>query len=125
MQSYTGVPSTSRTSPAVEGDILVIGTLHTSPNLHYLANSTFVVAVNATSGDLLWKAMVDPHPLAGITMSPTIHDGGGMTLTGPVWSYHVWHRLAHHTRIVKHATSQMQSFLLEVSVQFVVHSSTR
>eukprot|EP00884_Botryococcus_braunii_P005162 jgi/Botrbrau1/14647/Bobra.0108s0008.2 len=76
VQSYTGVVSVSRTSPAIEGDILVIGTLHSSENLNYLANSTFMVAVNATNGELLWKTMVDPHPLAIITMSPTIYNGG-------------------------------------------------
>eukprot|EP00884_Botryococcus_braunii_P012223 jgi/Botrbrau1/21000/Bobra.0144s0018.1 len=76
VRSYTGVQGVSRTSPAIEGDILVIGTLHSQSNLIYLPNSTFILAVNATTGDLLWKTMVDPHPLAGITLSPTIYDGG-------------------------------------------------
>jgi hypothetical protein len=80
VRSYTGVQGVSRSSPAVEGDILVIGTLHSTTNLIYLPNSTFILAVNATTGDLLWKTMVEAHPLAGITMSPTIYNGGSTRL---------------------------------------------
>ena len=34
-----------------------------------------VYAVDARTGDLLWKTRVDPHPLAVVTGSPTLYDG--------------------------------------------------
>lgn len=34
-----------------------------------------VYAIDADSGDLLWKEQVDEHPLAAITGSPVFHDG--------------------------------------------------
>ena len=34
-----------------------------------------VYAVNAETGALLWKVRADPHPLAVVTGSPTLHDG--------------------------------------------------
>eukprot|EP00884_Botryococcus_braunii_P020107 jgi/Botrbrau1/6780/Bobra.0057s0016.1 len=76
VRNYTGVEGMSRTSPAIQDDILVIGTLHSGiVKSRRLPNSTFIVAVNATTGDFLWKTMVEAHPLATITASPTIYDG--------------------------------------------------
>jgi polyvinyl alcohol dehydrogenase (cytochrome) len=34
-----------------------------------------VYAVDATTGELLWKVKVDPHPLAVVTGSPTLYEG--------------------------------------------------
>jgi hypothetical protein len=70
----------SRSSPAIQGDILVIGTIRQGfQKLTFIENSTFFLGINATTGDLLWKTIVDGHPLATITMSPTIYDGGGVS----------------------------------------------
>lgn len=43
-----------------------------------------VYAVNAESGQVIWTRLVDDHPLARITGSPTLHDG---RLYVPVSSY--------------------------------------
>lgn len=78
VSNYTGIPSWSRTSPAIEGDILVIGTMHNGYSKGTsVANSTFFLGINATTGNLLWKTLVAEHPLATTTLSPTIHNGGG------------------------------------------------
>lgn len=78
VQNYTGLPTFSRTSPAVEGDYLVIGSMHNSFAKYVkLPNSTYVIAVNATNGKLIWKTLVSEHPMAGITTSMTIYKGGG------------------------------------------------
>jgi polyvinyl alcohol dehydrogenase (cytochrome) len=34
-----------------------------------------VYAVDANTGELIWKVNADPHPLAVVTGSPTLHDG--------------------------------------------------
>jgi polyvinyl alcohol dehydrogenase (cytochrome) len=34
-----------------------------------------VYSIDADSGELLWKTKVDPHPLAVVTGSPTLHEG--------------------------------------------------
>lgn len=82
IQSYTGVPGYSRTSPAVEGDILVLGTSHGGiVKYSLIPNSTFILGINATTGQLIWKTLVTPHPLGTIATSPTIYNGaGGPTL---------------------------------------------
>lgn len=78
IQNYTGVPGYSRTSPAVEGGILVIGTSHGGiAKYSIIPNSTFILGVNATTGELIWRTLVSPHPLAIVTTSPTIYNGGG------------------------------------------------
>jgi hypothetical protein len=70
----------SRSSPAIVGDILVIGIIRQGlQKLSYVANSTFILGINATTGNLLWKTLVDAHPVATITMSPTIYEGGGVS----------------------------------------------
>jgi polyvinyl alcohol dehydrogenase (cytochrome) len=71
-----GLPANthSRTSPAVEGDTLYIGT----------QEGGWLLAIKAKTGDLVWKTQIDSSPLAAITSSPTVDGGvvyvGGMTL---------------------------------------------
>jgi outer membrane protein assembly factor BamB len=55
----------SRTSPQIDGDILYFAT-----QAHAL-----LVAVDLNTGDLLGTVQVNPHPLAIVTMSPTVYDG--------------------------------------------------
>lgn len=55
----------SRTSPQFDGDILFFGTL---------ANA-LLVAVNRLTGEALGMVQVNPHPVAVITMSPTLYNG--------------------------------------------------
>lgn len=55
----------SRTSPQIDGDILYFGTQ---------ANA-LLVAVNVHTGELIATIRVNPHPLAIITMSPTVYNG--------------------------------------------------
>lgn len=65
----------------MEGDILVLGTSHGGiVKYSIVPNSTYVLAINAKNGELIWKTLVSPHPLAGIACSPTIYNGGGKGL---------------------------------------------
>jgi outer membrane protein assembly factor BamB len=81
VRSYTGINGYSRTSPAVQGDILIIGTAHGGIIKSYdEPNSTFVLAVNATNGNLIWKTLVESHPMGIVTTSPTIYNGSGRNL---------------------------------------------
>jgi len=64
VSEYTGNPASfSRGSPAVGGQAVVIGD----------QVSATVIAVERSTGALLWKTVLDPHPLAVITGSPVIH----------------------------------------------------
>jgi polyvinyl alcohol dehydrogenase (cytochrome) len=70
VSSYDGVPGAiSRTSPAVAGDLLVIGdnigTYHTS--------GAHVSGIDRRTGDPVWSTQVDPHPAAVITGSPVVY----------------------------------------------------
>ncbi|AUX47752.1 pyrrolo-quinoline quinone [Sorangium cellulosum] len=55
----------SRTSPALHGHMLFLGT---QAGAHMLA-------VDSRTGDLLWKTQLDPHPAAIVTQSPVVHGG--------------------------------------------------
>lgn len=55
----------SRTSPALDGDILYIGT---QPH-------ALLIAVERSTGRPIADVQINPHPLAVITMSPTFYDG--------------------------------------------------
>jgi polyvinyl alcohol dehydrogenase (cytochrome) len=55
----------SRTTPAIEGDTVYVGTQAT-------AEGAFILAINAKNGALKWKALVDSHPLAIATSSPVV-----------------------------------------------------
>jgi polyvinyl alcohol dehydrogenase (cytochrome) len=55
----------SRTTPAIEGDTIYVGTQAT-------ADGAFILAINAKTGALKWKTLVDPHPLAIATSAPVV-----------------------------------------------------
>jgi polyvinyl alcohol dehydrogenase (cytochrome) len=62
ISEYTGVPdSRSRNTPAIYGNTLFLGTL----------NADFL-AIDARTGDLLWKTHPESHPTAVITQSPIV-----------------------------------------------------
>jgi len=58
----------SRTTPAVDGDTLYIGTQST-------ATGAYLLAINAKNGALKWKLQVDAHPLAIATSAPVVLNG--------------------------------------------------
>ena len=66
LQEY-GLPAgtVSRTSPAVEGDTLLLGT----------QQGGYLLAVNKNTGALKWLSQMDSHPLAIITSSPAVSNG--------------------------------------------------
>ena len=53
----------SRTSPAVKGNKLIIGS----------QEGAFLMTINKNTGELIWKTKLDDHPNAVITQSPTIY----------------------------------------------------
>jgi polyvinyl alcohol dehydrogenase (cytochrome) len=66
-------PVVSRTSPAVSGNTVVIGTqTMRSPTL---GDGAELLAVDKTTGNLIWKTRLDSHPLSIDTASPTIYNG--------------------------------------------------
>ncbi|HEY2403726.1 MAG TPA: PQQ-binding-like beta-propeller repeat protein, partial [Steroidobacteraceae bacterium] len=70
-----GLPAAthSRTSPAVVGGVLYLGT----------QEGAYLLAINATTGNLIWKTQLESQgndPLAIVTASPTVY--GGAVYTG-------------------------------------------
>jgi polyvinyl alcohol dehydrogenase (cytochrome) len=64
--SLIGVPgSKSRTSPAVVGDVVILGS----------QAGAYLFALDRKTGDLRWKTQLDTHPTAVVTQSPTVHNG--------------------------------------------------
>jgi len=55
----------SRTSPQLDNEVIYFGT-----NMHAL-----IVAVNRFTGKTLGTIQINPHPLAAVTMSPTLYNG--------------------------------------------------
>jgi len=73
--SYYGLPepTVSRTSPAVSGGILYLGT----------QGGAWLLAINAVTGELVWKTQLESpanDPFAIITASPAVY--GGLVYTG-------------------------------------------
>lgn len=70
--------NTSRSSPAIAGDRIIVGNVVNQPlsllNIT-LGSGATVYAVNRFTGDLLWKTTIDKHPLAHITQSPVVYGG--------------------------------------------------
>jgi polyvinyl alcohol dehydrogenase (cytochrome) len=63
--SFTGVYH-SRTTPAIDKGTLYLGT----------QEGAYVLAINASTGDLLWKTQLEPgDPYAIVTTSPAVHNG--------------------------------------------------
>ncbi|MET9730396.1 PQQ-binding-like beta-propeller repeat protein [Streptomyces sp. NPDC006458] len=66
VSDYTGrADSVSRSSPAVVGNTVYIGDYA----------QAVLMAVDATTGELLWKTQLDSHPFAVLTQSPIVHNG--------------------------------------------------
>ena len=66
ISDYTGNPqSFTRNSPAIAGDKIVFGD----------QRSGTVIAVDKSTGNLVWKTLVEPHPAARVTNSPVVFDG--------------------------------------------------
>jgi polyvinyl alcohol dehydrogenase (cytochrome) len=63
----------SRTTPAIDGDTLYVGTQATG-------SGGYLLAINTKNGSLKWKTQLDPHPLAVDTSSPVVV--GGVVYTG-------------------------------------------
>jgi polyvinyl alcohol dehydrogenase (cytochrome) len=76
--THNVINSIVRTSPAIAGDLLVFGDIRSQPS-SVLAipggHGAVLYAINRVTGDLVWRTTLDPHPLAIVTQSPTIHDG--------------------------------------------------
>ena len=58
----------SRTSPAVDGDTLYVGTQDTG-------SGAYLLAIDTKTGALKWKTQIDSHPMAIDTTSPVVLNG--------------------------------------------------
>jgi polyvinyl alcohol dehydrogenase (cytochrome) len=64
IEEYTSDPrSVSRTTPAVSGSALFLGTLR----------GAHMLGVGAGTGELIWKTQLDDHPVAIVTQSPVVY----------------------------------------------------
>lgn len=72
ISDYDGMTGAlSRTSPAINGNTLILGDHPRAAVAHAGAN---VIAVNRTTGALLWKTQVETHSAAIITGSPVVYN---------------------------------------------------
>lgn len=63
---YVGIPgAVSRSSPAVVGDTVFIGT----------QQGARLLAIDTATGNLRWATAMDAHPHAVLTQSPVVYDG--------------------------------------------------
>src|SRR5262249_50599531 len=79
LSDYTGNPhaSVSRTRPAIAGNLLIVGDqgdVDSGGFLHY-ATSASVMAVNKSTGALVWRTIVSDHPYSIVTSSPVAYNG--------------------------------------------------
>jgi polyvinyl alcohol dehydrogenase (cytochrome) len=66
ISEYNGLSgSISRTSPAVSGNTVFIGTL----------DGADMIAVDAATGNRIWITQLDPQPQAAITQAPVVYNG--------------------------------------------------
>ncbi|HVN60451.1 MAG TPA: PQQ-binding-like beta-propeller repeat protein [Gaiellaceae bacterium] len=68
-------PVVSRTSPAVSGRTVVIGTQAMMSAVPGVGAGAQLIAVDKRDGHLLWRHKLDDHPLSIDTASPTIYNG--------------------------------------------------
>src|SRR3954452_9912877 len=68
-------PVLSRTSPAVSGNAVVIGTQTMRSNDGSVGDGATLLAVDKSTGQLLWRHKLDNHPLSIDSQSPTISNG--------------------------------------------------
>jgi polyvinyl alcohol dehydrogenase (cytochrome) len=66
-------PVVSRTSPAVSGNTVLIGTQ--TMRSETAGDGAELLAVDKTSGNLLWRTKLDDHPLSIDSQSPTVYNG--------------------------------------------------
>ena len=71
----TGQPVVSRTSPAVSGNTVVIGTQQMMSATPSVGPGAQLIAVNKNTGQLLWRHKLDDHYLSIDSQSPTIYNG--------------------------------------------------
>jgi polyvinyl alcohol dehydrogenase (cytochrome) len=80
VSNWTGIANDySRNSPVVHRNMLILGdqagTLSAWNGSQLTGAGARVMAVNATTGNLIWVTQVDAFPTAMITSSPVVHDG--------------------------------------------------
>jgi polyvinyl alcohol dehydrogenase (cytochrome) len=63
----------SRTAPAVVGNVLYIGDQGGGSNIAPQAGR--ILAINATTGDLLWSSIINSHFFTIITQAPVVRNG--------------------------------------------------
>jgi polyvinyl alcohol dehydrogenase (cytochrome) len=63
----------SRTAPAVVGNVLYIGDQGGGSNIAPQAGR--VLAIDTTSGDVLWSSIINPHFFTIITQAPVVRNG--------------------------------------------------
>jgi len=73
ISSYSGetAGAVSRTSPAIYGNELILGDNFSNAQ----SNGAHVLAVNASTGKLLWNVQVDSNPAAVVTANPVVANG--------------------------------------------------
>jgi len=62
----------SRTTPALSGNTIVIGTGSSAWNQ---SSGAYLLALDTTTGDLIWKVQPDPSAYAMLTSSPIVYNG--------------------------------------------------
>ena len=78
ISSYTGLPGdVARASPAVVGNTVYVGDQGTQPSspLGAAVNGGWLMAINATTGDLIWETKVDGDQHAFLTAGPLVANG--------------------------------------------------
>jgi polyvinyl alcohol dehydrogenase (cytochrome) len=65
----------SRTAPAIVGNVMYIGDQAGGSNIPGGAQPGRVMAINATTGALLWATEINPSPFTIITQAPIVRNG--------------------------------------------------
>ena len=65
----------SRTAPAIVGNVMYIGDQAGGSSIFGGAQPGRVMAINATTGALLWASEINPSPFTIITQAPVVHNG--------------------------------------------------
>jgi polyvinyl alcohol dehydrogenase (cytochrome) len=77
--SQNAIDDVSRSSPAIDGDLLIFGDvrnqLTAAVGLLPGASGATLYAVSRSTGQLVWKTNLSPHPLAVVTQSPVVYKG--------------------------------------------------
>lgn len=76
LSSQLPATATSRTSPLIDGNEVIIGDQHGNGT----GNGAHLLAVNRNTGKLMWITTIDSHPAAQVTSSPSV--SGGVVYSG-------------------------------------------